>query len=1032
MIRFWGKFHASRYIVLPALALVFCYLNADSALAQRDLPPEKGGTTYSLGMPPVYKGRSGFEVQWYRPQNNNDLAAYYNLGVSKDLGSPVVGIAALRAEGYLGVRGQEFDGGGRALFEIPSFFTGFGVDFNGTDNVWDFLFQLDLPLRRGGVFGRGTTLCVRWLPFRDQTVGLGVNIPLWGRNIGATRPKSDNVRLDSRDPRRMEMELTESRFKTTLSDLAERARWVADLSQPFAEPEGAEAAKAMEPVLATVMAHIDSTDGAFPSGHSLPEEIRAYHEALDLAFSLALGGQGVSPKGRTFSAKAREILLDEVLIPYNYLLGQRKKNDSLIGMIAIAQTGFASWVLTTLDTDDDTKRRVFFVFQSLCDMMEENRSKLRTRWEDSRFVWLPLHYALKAEQHDSQAELDDLIARAVKQPFTEENRIWYVINEQFQWEMVRSVRKAEDYHVLWIHDFRGINGEGNPDAIAYAQTLNYLEAMIERVSAFDDTGKFPQYFILLDQHYFEINKARLWLRLLSSPLDYEMSLPKGFEEWEQRLKETQQRLRDAVGESDLLTLAASQYGEKWLKNLIKVHVNITNPADPSFFSWHSVGIIPIPDNMMRDHRKIAFYDVTEEDPFKGMAMFTGMGIGEHYVGANWEDRAIMLQGPGALAVKDAARELMFAQGYEKEEIPYPLRAMDKPDNYKQALAQEHNKINPDWMDHRGSAIQLHNETGFHDKPINVAKAVLYSMLPSGSVLKVPDSLWQSYVYASLLAGSAQRGCKVLVIAPTLDSAPSGAAPTLARAHGLLGRLIVFSNAMDETLEKEGGILKVGLYAPKQGVGDIAGRFKQAFENTPPWASRVYPKNNYFEKDSVNVGALLDSLGYSVQYLSDEEANIKPKIHLKANFLASGTAWDKLMQRPELDRILRGYIEYLASQATSGRSVEAAPDVQDFPDTLMEGWLDLIHGMADDLTPQEKEELIFYFTVGSTNMDYRSMVMDGEVQVTLGGWQALYGFIDFLQLPGLCEWVETTDELDALLPSPSSMTRAMAGLMKLTL
>jgi len=1014
------------------VVLLGCLGIPNEASAQRDLPPEKGGETYSLGMPPVYKGRSGFELQWYRPQNNSELAGFYNLGVSKDLGSPVVGIAALRLEGYVGLRNQDLDGGGRALFEIPSFYVGGGVDFNGTDNVWDFLLTLDLPLRRGGIFGRGTTIALRWLPARDQTFGVGVNVPLWGRNIGATRPKTDNVRLDYRDPYRMELDLQDQLLKNSLTDLRERAHWLAMMTQPFAEPEGADAAEAMAPVLAGLKAHIDSTDSGFPRGHTLPEEIRAYHETLDLAFSLAAGGGKISDAGRAISVKARAILLDEVLVPYNYLLGQRKKNDSLISMIAVAQTEFASWVLSHTEMTDFNARHVIFVFQTLCDVMEENRALLRERWEDSRFVWLPLQYALTPDQHDSQAELNDLIAKSSKQPFTEENRIWYVINEQFQWEMVRSVRKAEDYHVLWIHDFRGLNGEGKPDAIAYAQTLNYLEAMIERVSAYDETGKLPQYFILLDQHYFEINKARLWLRLLSSPLDYEMSLPKGFEDWEQRLKESQDRLRQAVSESMLLRVAQSQYGEKWLKNRIKVHVNITNPADPSFFSWHSVGIMPIPDNMMWDHRKIAFYDISEDDPFRGMAMFTGMGIGEHYVGANWEDRAIMLQGPEALAVKDAARKLMLAQGYEPEEIPFPLRARTKPVDYGQILASEHTRNSPDWMNHRGSVIQLHNETGFHDKPINVAKAVLYSMMPSGSVLKVPDSLWQSYVYASLLAGSAQRGCKVMVIAPTLDSAPSGAAPTLARAHGLLGRLIVFSNAMDDLLEKEGGILKVGLYAPKQGVGDLAGRIHQAFDTTPPWVRRFYPKNNYFEKESLDVEAFLDSLGYSVQYLSEEEAKIKPKIHLKANFIASGTAWEKLMMRPELERILRGYIVYLASQAITVRNADNAPDVQNFPDELKNGWLDLIHGMSDDLTPQEKEEIVYYFTVGSTNMDYRSMVMDGEVQITLGGWQALFGFIDFLQLPGLCEWVETTEELDALLPPPSGMVRALAGLMKLTL
>jgi len=54
----------------------------------------------------------------------------------------------------------------------------------------------------------------------------------------------------------------------------------------------------------------------------------------------------------------------------------------------------------------------------------------------------------------------------------------------------------------------------------------------------------------------------------------------------------------------------------------------------------------------------------------------------------------------------------------------------------------------------GRVIELHNETGFTPKPLNVAKAILYSLMPRGSIVKVPDSLWQSYLYASLMAGSA--------------------------------------------------------------------------------------------------------------------------------------------------------------------------------------------------------------------------------------------------------------------------------------
>ncbi|UCE02635.1 MAG: hypothetical protein JSW67_00010 [Candidatus Latescibacterota bacterium] len=100
-----------------------------------------------------------------------------------------------------------------------------------------------------------------------------------------------------------------------------------------------------------------------------------------------------------------------------------------------------------------------------------------------------------------------------------------------------------------------------------------------------------------------------------------------------------------------------------------MHANITNPADPSFFSRQIIPLVGIPDNLLRDHRKIAFYDITEEDPYKGMAIYTGMGLGEHYAGGTWEDRALMVTGPAALSLKRAARELLQNQGFAQEEIP---------------------------------------------------------------------------------------------------------------------------------------------------------------------------------------------------------------------------------------------------------------------------------------------------------------------------------------------------------------------------
>jgi len=139
--------------ILAAMVLVIL---AGNAIAQHDVPPLRGGTTYALGMPPVYKGRAGFEFGWYRPQSAGEVAGLFNAGVAKSLGSPVVGIAALRLEGYLGYFSErELDGGGRALFEIPSFHLGFGTDYSAGDEVFDFLFSIDLPVQRGGAVRQG-------------------------------------------------------------------------------------------------------------------------------------------------------------------------------------------------------------------------------------------------------------------------------------------------------------------------------------------------------------------------------------------------------------------------------------------------------------------------------------------------------------------------------------------------------------------------------------------------------------------------------------------------------------------------------------------------------------------------------------------------------------------------------------------------------------------------------------------------------------------------------------------------------------
>jgi hypothetical protein len=298
------------------------------------------------------------------------------------------------------------------------------------------------------------------------------------------------------------------------------------------------------------------------------------------------------------------------------------------------------------------------------------------------------------------------------------------------------------------------------------------------------------------------------------------------------------------------------------------------------------------------------------------------------------------------------------------------------------------------------------------------------------VLKVPDSLWQSYIYASLLAGSALRGCKVIIIAPSLASAPSSSGQTMARAHDLMSRLVVFQSELEEELGAVDGLLKIGLYAPRIGVGDLAGRLRQGMELDLPWSNRVYSFGPEADKAIGRVSAYLDSIGYRAAYLSaGGDTLTRPKLHLKANFFASEVGWYKLVSRPEWGPVIEEYFAYLAAQSTGATE---APDVRSIPDGLIAALENLLKNFHDALTPEERERLIHYFTVGSANMDYRSMVMDGEVMIILAGKQALIGIMDFLVIAGLCEWVETPEEVDELLPAPSGINRTTAGWMKLAL
>lgn len=1002
-------------------------------VAQDTLPPWQGGLTASLGQPPRRHWYAGGALAADRRGRVTDLSLLGMVGISEPLTNPVTGFVAAAAEVYAGVRVSEPTAGARALLEVPILGLAAGVEYSARRRRVSPLVAWALPLRRGGIAGKGSLLRVEWLQAADA-VGVSVLVPLHQPWAGRTRPRNAEVSLPARAAPPTEPPAgAPLLLEAALADARAAALRIEDLVVPSLEAPGNDPERALAPLIERLLTPPSLPAVAAGPDLQVEQVVRAFHAELARAFGIAATGRPLPPGeatavGDSLEAGARRVLLDHVLFPFDRLLGQRKSGDVVASLSAYASGNFTRAMLNGGLAPEDRRDAVLYVFQELLGAVAAVERQARELWGDSRELWLPLQLGLLPEEHDTQAELDGLLERAVGHAFTVGNRVSYVINENLQAEVQQSIRDARDYHVLWIHDFRGVTEKGEPDRMSLRYVVQaYLEALTTAVRAYDGDPRhrLPIFMIFLDEHYYERTGGRLWLSVLEHPLYKGLVLPAGFDSLEAAVDSAQRSLRSAVAASHLLQAERRQYGEAWLENLVSVHVNVTNPADPSFRASGILPLLGIPDNLIRDHRKIVFYDVTETDPYRGLALYTGIGVGEHYSGPAWEDRAIVVRGPALLSLKEQAHRLLLSQGMQPEQIPFPLRSREKAADYEQRVAAEIVRQRTEGILGQ-RAMELHNLTGYDDKPIDVAKAALYSLMPRGSVAKVPDSLWGCKLYAALLAGSALRGVRVLIIAPSLAAAPSAGWPQMALTHDLLARLIVLQRALGPELEAGGGMLKTGIYNPGIGVQDVLGRFMAAYRNArrTPFLRRLLPLDPSVDTMIVHLPEQLAAAGLRGGAAPPGAASdtVMPKLHLKANFFASRDGWDSLVTRPEVGTAIYMYVR----QLLAGGNARAASE------GLSLASQQLVEGFIAGRSVTERERAVYYLMVGSANQDYRSMILDGEASVLLSGRAAVVGLVDFALLAALSVWVDDLDLLDDLLPPPSTLQLRLAHWVALIL
>lgn len=1012
--------------------------------------PDEGGRTQSIRQPLRWQPSVGVVTGAQSRPTETAAVSEVRIGAYTELLNRVLGIGGVHGEFYTGTLDTRGTAGVRARFVSSFLRLAAGTDYNFNTEQWRPHVSILHPIKRGGLFRDGTVLRVDLLAGAEPAFMAGIETPLRRRApIGKTRARLDHVPLHTERPPIRLAPLQHPGIRAAMQTVRRASEHVRWLTVPWLDHVGSggdASDRAVEARLDTLRARLDTLPGN-PAIPAVERETRRLHRALDLAFTVAIErgptvndgteGRGDGPVvdatqlppappaiGARVGREARRVLLDEVLLPWDRLLGQDKRDDTLAPFVILARSSFLRWLHTSGDVPTDAIPGALAVFAEWLDIVEDARAGASREWGSARYAWLPLQFALLPEEHDAQDEIDRLLAKATGEPFHDGNEVSYVVNEQFQWQLNRTIRVAEDYHVLWIHDVRGYDAQGDPDEMSFRHVLHsYLATLTERVRAYDRTGRLPTYIIMLDQFFYEARRSRLWMTLLEDPLRHTVSLPSGFEAREDSLAGAQAALRAAVQQSALLKAQRQQFGEAWLHDLVKVHVNITNISDPTFWSWRLATGFPVPDTWMRDHRKVVFYDLTESDPYRGEALLTGAGVGEHYANLSWEDRSLLLRGPATLALKEAARALMERQGLGGARLPAVLAAQPKAPGDVNRVAGSAAST--------GRALRaavFQNGTGFDEKDITVAKAILYTLMPPGSVIKIPDSLWNGTFWGSALLGCALRGGRVLVITPAFANAPARSFGSMIRSRELLWRFLTASRILDGALSRHGGFVKVGLFNSALPVTNIPAKVL-GVRNTlreHAWLHRLF---NF-------PPAVYDGLeALATQYAAiptpqpdanDFESKQRPQLHMKANFFASREAWD-VMAREDRVAFTREYVPRRMTQvAARGAAVGSfGPN----PDALIDVGSEVVDAWYAALPDSTRARVIFVTLLGSANQNDRSFLSDGEVVLALSNWPPVIPYLDLLSIIGQSTWVETPAELDALLPRRGALLTRVAHWFK---
>ena len=969
-------------------------LNCQQDSGARNSPPAVPEIPFSLGQPERPRGRWGLLAGYSWERSAEATRIYGNVQTAV----PLLSALDVTAEAAAGNSGSSVDGAVGAYIGIP--WLKLGVEYSFLDGSLPFGMTLEFALKRGGLLRAGDMVRIDYRPARQELmVGASLRFPF--HDYRSSRPLSREVELPRVPSGSAELLSADSislspEVEGHLRRIDEAMVWMDRLLTPRFDP-----GEQFEASARPIRQHLLET------GRSFVSEDSAYHAGLDMAFGVALG-RGPE-EGRRLAREAERILYEEMLVPYDRLFGQQKNPSDAGRLAGFARLEFDSALRNWPGLDSlppqraiRVRREASEIFRRLTENVTAASVAATKRWREkvllwTRFgelAWLPLNWGLRAEDYDTQAEWDAVLGHLAERPFTSGNTVKYLMFEQFHLELKRMIRETERYQVTVVHDFRGVVPGGEPDIYGWDMVVDgYIEAFIRAIGRLDagTLEALPQFFLILDEHYYRYNDSRGIMTYLENLWDPgEPPIPDP--EVRVQVATAQRRLREAVeGSTALAGLPAGT-----LRGLLAVHVNITNRFDPTF----------IGDNLMKDHRKLALRDVFEEDPESGVAIFTGQGIGAHYNGSGWEDRSILVQGQALVQLKSEIRNLLFRQGVEPHEIPVYLQPRDFPPDYAERCARLEEK---GWT--TPVSITM-NETGYGEKRASLLKAAIYNLAPPGSRILSFDSLWLSEFWAGMFVGASLRGVGMFPVAPAPVSAPSAAGATLFFLRENMDALFRAQQFFAPAIERSGGMLRVGLYAEDVPVDDLRRRISIFLEGR----ERDRFVREIFQLDPYVAGVLRAiAEGFNEVPLVALRLRAHPLLHLKNQLFGTQEAF-RIASLPEWLPVLRAHMEIRRRQLNGEETTGLIPSLMEVrADSTSPNLLEAHEAVVRQADPDGANRSIWTWTIGSMNQDHRSLALDGEALVAVSSNGALVSFIDFMFIMAIAEWPETRAEFDALFP-----------------